>query len=445
MLRSITNVFVVMMRKYLPDAFLFAVILTFIAFLAAFTFTDASLIKVLESWGSGMWGLLAFSMQMLLVLICGHTMASSKPVKRFLYLLAGIPQNATQAAMFSVVVMAVASLINWGFGLVVSALVARELARRIKDLDYAFTVAAGYSGYVVWHHGLSGSVPLAVATSGHQLEKFFIENGLDPLIPVTQTIFSSANITITGIIVLTLPILFIFMTPSKENIVRVDPAILEEPEEIELKKEDMTPAQRLENCTLISMLLGGLGVTYLVWHFATKGFVLNLNIINMTFFFIGVLLHKTPINFVRAMNEAIKGAAGIAVQFPLYAGIQGIMVHTGLAAVIANGFIAISTPETLPLYSFLSAGLINVFVPSGGGQWVIQGPINIPAAISLGVDPAKVAMAVAYGDSWTNMIQPFWALPMLGIAKLGVRDIMGYCVVTLFWSGAIVCLGLYFL
>ncbi len=445
MIRSIANFFVVMMRKYLPDAFLFAVILTFIAFIAAWTLTDSSLIEVLGAWGGGMWALLAFSMQMMLVLICGHTMASSKPVKKLLYTLAGLPRNGTEAAMFAVFVAAIASFINWGFGLVVGALLARELARRIQGVDYAFTVAAAYSGFVVWHGGIAGSIPLAVATKGHIVEKVLIEKGLDPIIPVTQTIFSSSNLTITGLMILSMPILFKLMAPAKENIVSVPPEMLEDPEEQIINKEDMTPAQKLENCSLISMLLGAMGIGYLVWYFMTKGFNLNLNIVNMMFFFTGIILHRTPINFVRAMNEAIKGSAGIAVQFPLYAGLQGIMLKTGLAAVIANGFVSISTPETFPLYTFLSGGLINFFVPSGGGQWAVQGPINIPAGLALGVAPSKVAMSIAYGDQWTNMIQPFWALPLLGIARLGVKDIMGYCTMVLFWTGAIMALGLYLL
>jgi short-chain fatty acids transporter len=145
------------------------------------------------------------------------------------------------------------------------------------------------------------------------------------------------------------------------------------------------------------------------------------------------------------VNEAIKGAGGIAVQFPLYGGIQGILIGTGLAGIIAKWFIAISTEFTYPFFTFIAGGVINMFVPSGGGQWVVQGPINIPAAIELGVSPAKVAMAIAYGDQWTNMIQPFWALPLLGIAKLGTKDIMGYCTMVLLVSGVIMSAGLLFL
>lgn len=184
------------------------------------------------------------------------------------------------------------------------------------------------------------------------------------------------------------------------------------------------------------------GVIYLVRHFTTKGFDLNLNIVIFIFLILGVIFHLKPINYVRAVNEAIKGAGGIALQFPLYGGIQGIMVSSGLAAIIANWFVSFSNQITFPLFTFLAGGIINLFVPSGGGQWIVQGPINIPAGLKLGVDPATVAMSIAYGDQWTNMIQPFWALPLLAIAKLNVRDIMGYCVMALIWAGIVFSAGL---
>lgn len=442
MLQALTSFFVTVMRKYLPDAFLFAAMLTFIAFCAAWALTPTTFMGVVAAWGDGLWGLLAFSMQMVLVLVTGHTMASSKPVRKVLQALAGIPSTGTGAAMLACFVALLASFINWGFGLVVGALIARELTRRIQGIDYAFTVAAAYSGFVVWHGGISGSIPLAVATKGHLVEKLLVEKGLPALIPVSETIFSNLNLFITGTIIVTLPFMFMLIAPAKENIIPVDPELLREPEEPGLP-ENMTPAARLENSPVISMVLGVLGLAYLGAYFMDKGFNgLNLNIVIMIFMWAGIILHKTPINYVRSMNEAIKGASGIAMQFPLYAGIQGIMLKTGLAALIANGFVSLATPFTFPLFTFLAGGIINIFVPSGGGQWAVQGPINIPAGLELGVSPAKVAMGIAYGDQWTNMIQPFWALPLLGIAKLGVRDIMGYCTMTLIWTGLIMGIGL---
>jgi short-chain fatty acids transporter len=435
MLNRMANFFVVLVQRYLPDAYLFAILLTFVAFIMALALTGKSFMALIAMWGNGLYGIIAFAMQMILILVTGHALASSKPVKSFLRTLASIPKDGSQAAMLNCFAVGVASFLNWGFGLVVGALLARELARRVEGTDYSFVVAAGYSGFVIWHGGISGSIPLAVATKGHLVEK------LTGIIPVTSTIFSNWNLIITWFIIFTLPLLFKMMAPKLENIRTVDPELLSEPPEPAAPAKQ-TFATRLENSVVINMLFGLMGVLYLGHHFATKGFDLSLNIVICIFFVAGVILHMTPINYVRAMNEAIKGAGGIALQFPLYGGIQGIMVSSGLAAIIAKWFISFSTPFTFPLFTFFAGGVINFFVPSGGGQWIVQGPINIPAGVALGVDPAKVAMSIAYGDQWTNMIQPFWALPLLGIAKLGVRDIMGYCMMTLIYTGIVIALGL---
>lgn len=433
-MKALVRFFVVIMQRYLPDAFLFAVILTFIAFGAAWLKTGKTFMEVVNAWGGGMWNLLGFSMQMILVVVTGHTMASSKPVKRLLSRLASIPTDNAGAGMLCAFVAVICCWINWGFGLIVAALLARELARKVPNMDYGYVVAAGYSGFIVWHGGLSGSIPLTVASANAIVK--------DMIIPTTQTIFCWQNMVISGLMIFTLPLLFKLIAPSKEHIRVVDPSLLVEADEIE-EPTSKTPAERLEYSRIITWLLGAMGVIYLGAYFMKNGVLtLSLNIVIFVFMWLGILLHGTPIAYVRAVNEAIKGAAGIAVQFPLYAGIQGIMITTGLAALIAKWFVSISTPLTFPLFTFIAGGIINFFVPSGGGQWVVQGPINIPAGLELGVAPAKVAMSIAYGDQWTNMIQPFWALPLLGIAKLGARDIMGYCVIVLIWTGLIMGGGL---
>ena len=184
-----------------------------------------------------------------------------------------------------------------------------------------------------------------------------------------------------------------------------------------------------------------MGLYYLLGYFIDGG-KLGLNSLNMIFLMVGLLLQKNPANYLRALNEAIKSTTGIVLQFPLYAGIMGMMVSSGLAVSISEWFIGISTADTFTLFTFLSAGIVNFFVPSGGGQWAVQAPIVIPAAQALGVPLNHVAMAVAFGDAWTNMVQPFWALPLLGIVGLGIKDIMGYCTVILLWSGFVMGLGM---
>ncbi|MDR2605552.1 MAG: short-chain fatty acid transporter [Desulfovibrio sp.] len=435
-MKAMVRIFVNVMQKYLPDAYLFAVILTFAAFLVAWALTDKSFIDVINSWGNGLWGILGFAMQMILIVVTGHTMASSRPVKRLLSALASIPKDNTGAAMLTIFVAGIASFINWGFGLIVAALLARELARKVQHMDYAFVVAAGYGGFIVWHAGLSGSVPLAVATKGHMAEK------LIGIIPTTDTMFSAPNLIITAVIVCSLPLLMKLIAPTKDEIRPVDPALLleaPEPEEPKVK----TPAQKLEYSRIITILLGLMGVIYLVRYFYVNGALnLSLNIVIFVFMWLGIIMHGTPIAYVRAVNEAIKGGAGVAVQFPLYGGIQGIMVGTGLGVMIVNAFVSMATEYTFPFFTYIASGILNFFVPSGGGHWVVMGQICMEAAVKLGAAPAKVAMAIAYGDQWTNMVQPFWALPLLGIARLGPKDIMGYTTMVMIWAGIIMGVGL---
>ena len=238
------------------------------------------------------------------------------------------------------------------------------------------------------------------------------------------------------------------MQPSPEETITIDPKLLEEKVTVvESKaKQDMTPAEKLENSVILSLIVVILGLVYLFYHFSTNGFDLNLNIVNLIFLVLGVAFHKTPIQYSQAIGEAIKGAGGILLQFPFYAGIMGMMTGVNadgvsLASQITNFFLSISNPTTFPMFTFWSAGLVNVFVPSGGGQWAVQGPIMMPASVELGVNPGITTMAIAWGDAWTNMLQPFWALPALGIAKLNAKDIMGFCVMVLLIVGLIVSLS----
>jgi short-chain fatty acids transporter len=240
------------------------------------------------------------------------------------------------------------------------------------------------------------------------------------------------------ILVLTLPILNRLMMPTADKTIEIDPALLSEPAEAAARSSAATPAEWMENSMIISMLLGLMGVGYLIHFFFVKGGSLGLDTVNFIFLFAGILLHRTPARYLAALNDAIRTTGGIVLQFPLYAGIMGMMMKSGLAAAISQWFVEISTPQTFKVFTFLSAGIVNLFIPSGGGQWAVQGPIVMPAAEALGVPLSQAAMAVAWGDAWTNMIQPFWALPLLAIAGLGIRDIMGYCLLALVWSGIVV-------
>ncbi len=438
MIKKFSQVCVALVQKYLPDAYLFAVILTLIVFVMGIVIAGNTPLQLVLHWGNGFWSLLAFSMQMALVLVTGYTLACSPPFKKLLGNIASAMKGPKQAILVTNFVSLIASWINWGFGLVIGALLAKEMAKKVKGADYPLLIASGYIGMIIWHSGFSASIPLTIATKGHFMEKVM------GIIPTSETIFATFNLVPVIILIVTLPFLCRAMLPDPDKVKEIDPALLEEKPAAVIEKATFTPAEKMENSVALNIIIGVLGMVYVIWYFAKNGFNLNLNIVNFAFLFLAILFHGTPRKFLDALADAAKGTAGIILQFPFYAGIMGMMVNSGLAAIMSNWFVSISTPTTFPLFSYLSAGLVNLFVPSGGGQWAVQAPIMLPAGQALGVPVAKTAMAIAWGDAWTNMIQPFWALPALGIAGLGARDIMGYCVVALVWGGIVtsICLML---
>ncbi|MDF2928813.1 TIGR00366 family protein [Anaerospora sp.] len=439
MIQAISRALTTFVGRFLPDPLVFAILLIILTFILGITLTPSSPMDMVNMFGDGFWNLLAFSMQMALVLVTGHALASSPLLRRGMSSLASLAKTPAQGVMLVTFMSAICCIINWGFGLVVGALFAREVARRVPKSDYRLLIASAYIGFLTWHGGLSGSVPLVAATKGNPIEK------LAGIIPLSQTIFTPYNIFITVALIVTLPFLCRMMMPKESDVIAVDPALLaEEPSTAKKLGPNATFAEKLEESPLLSLVIGVFGTIYLIMYFMKNGFNMNINTVNLIFFTAGIVLHKTPMSYMRAVTNAARGTAGILVQFPLYAAIQVMMEHSGLGGIITNWFVNIATKETFPVLAFFSSGIINFAVPSGGGHWVVQGPFVIPAAQALGADLGKAAMAIAYGEAWMNMAQPFWALPALAIAGLGVRDIMGYCVTSLIWSGIIFIVGLHF-
>lgn len=445
MLSRITSLSVQLVQRYLPSPFVFAILLSLIVLLASILSTGQSLPQMAQHWGSGFWNLLMFAMQMALILVTGHALARAPVVTRLLDRLARIPNTAGQAIVTVTLVALVGSWINWGFGLVIGAVFARALARQVKGVDYPLLVASAYSGFLIWHGGLSGSIPLSLASGGADAER--MSGGVvTSAIAIGQTLLTPLNLTIIALLVIGLPLLNWAMQPKQAKI--AEPTLLIETESAPPPRE--TAAQCLDDSRILSLITVGLALVYFIYYFANSGFVLTLNIVIGLFLFIGLLLHGSPERYMRAVQDSISGISGIVIQFPFYAGIMGMMVGANaegasLGKQVTDTFVAWSSADTFPVLAFLSAGLVNIFVPSGGGQWAVQGPIMLPAGQALGVTPAVTAMAIAWGDAWTNMIQPFWALPLLGIAGLGARDIMGYCLLTLVYSGLVIAGCFYFL
>lgn len=436
------------MQRWLPEPFIFAILLTFVAAVIAMPVCHQTPIEVIEHWGGGVWNLLAFAMQMALVLVCGSTLAAAPPIKQGIDALARIPKSPAAAIALVTIVSALCCWLNWGFGLIVGVIFAKAIARHLSGVDYRLLIASAYSGFVVWHAGLSGSIPLTMATPGDALST--ATNGaLTSPVPVSQTILDPHNIVIVVLVIVAITVANTLMHPKKDA-VTVDPALLEEgTEDIGNLKDtkDFTPAQCMEHSPLLSWMIALLLASYLVVKLVFRGGSLDLGIVIMIFLSLGLMLHGSPLAYVRAFGKAATGASGIILQFPFYAGIMGIITGVGasgicMGTVIADACIKISNPTTYPLLTFLCAALLNMFVPSGGGHWAIQAPIMFTAGADLGVDAGLTGTAIAWGDAWTNLIQPFWALPALAIAKLSARDIMGYCLVDLLITGVIICGGL---
>jgi short-chain fatty acids transporter len=434
MLNRLSRPAVRLVERYLPDAYLLVLLLTVLAAAAAMLVERQTPLAVLRMWGGGFWELLAFSMQMLLVLVTGYMLASTPPVKSMLVRLAGLARGPGSAIVLVSLISLSASWINWGFGLVVGALFARELAAQVR-VDYRLLVASAYSGFVVWHGGLAGSIPLTIATEGH-----FMADSMG-VVPTSRTIFAAYNLAIVAALFVVVPLVNRLMLPPQDEAVHHRP---EPAPELPPAEDARHPADRLEDSRLLSWLIGAAGTGFLIDHFIAGG-GLNLNIVNYGFLTLAIVLHGTPRRLLASLQQAIRGGAGIVIQFPFYAGIMAIMVKSGLAVTLSEAFVAIADADTLPFWSFIAGGVLNVFVPSGGGQWAVQAPIMVPAAEALGADVAKVAMGVAWGDAWTNLIQPFWALPVLALAGLKARDIMGFCLVQLLVTGIVIGLCLLWL
>ncbi len=447
MFQKLINGSVKLVQRWMPEPFIFAIILTFVAALLAMPICRQTPVEVVVNWGGGVWGLLAFAMQMALVLVTGSALASAPALKKGIAWLSSLPKTPVAAIALVTSISAVACWLNWGFGLIVGVIFAKDVARRLPGVDYRLLIASAYSGFVVWHAGLSGSVPLKLATPGPDLAAATNGAIVDP-IAISQTVLHPFNIGMVVLVIIAITVVNAMMHPKGSQVVTVDPSLLVEDPPIEKRKAD-TPAEKLENSRLLSGLVALLGISYLIISLGFKGGAFDLGSVIMIFLFLGVIFHGTPLAYVRAFGKAASGAAGIILQFPFYAGIMGIITGVGesgicFGTVISNACINISSPVTYPLLTFLCAALLNMFVPSGGGHWAIQAPIMFTAGAELGVDPGLTGMAIAWGDAWTNMIQPFWALPALAIARLSAKDIMGFCLIDLFVSGIIISGGLLF-
>ena len=437
--------FLRLVEKFYPDAFIFVIILSVLTFVLAISFTDSSPLQTLNAWGNGLPKLFTFTAQISIIMITAHALAHTEPVEKLLNKIGLLPNSSVQAYSLVTFVSGVASLFAWSFGLIVGGLISKFVAigcrkKKIK-VHYPLLVASAYSGYVIWHMGYSSSAALFVASENHTLQNII------GIIPVTETIFSTFNLTTAFLALLLITLINPLMRPqTAKSIIEIDKNLFEKSKKENYTNKDFRNfAQIIENNRLFSFFTGTCLLFFVLYTFYIKGFFLDLNLVSWTFLCFGLILCNSPLHYVKLVNNASPTVGPIILQYPFYAGIMGIMSDTGLIKILADYIVSFSSSELLGFYSFLSAGIVNMFIPSGGGQWAVQGPVMVEAAKTLNVDPYVVVLGVAYGDQWTNMIQPFWTIPLLAIAGLHMRQIMGYTFVIFIFTGLLYSAAMIFL
>lgn len=443
-------------QNYIPSPFSIAVILTVFTIFSAVILTNREnqsmyILDVLSYWEKGIWNndLLVFAYQMILILVLGHILVLSKPFERLIKKLT----HSIKSGETAVVVLSLSTIImaffNWGLGLIFGAIFSRKIGEHCKNnnipANYPLIGAAGYVGLMIWHGGISGSAPIKVTEINHLktlmngISSYDVIEKIPENIGFDLTVFSHSNLITYGILLLVIPLIFwIIQKRSKtEQIIIFE-------KEHKILKYDTLETQGVDQSKTVAFLFGSLILISFFFNYWTQIIKLQItpNALNLFMFGAAIILHGNFHSFLNALGNAVKGSSGILIQFPLYFGIMGIMKESGLILIISDAFIAISNETTLPIFTFLSAGLVNIFVPSGGGQWAIQGPVIVEAALQLNVPLEKVIMALAYGDQVTNMLQPFWALPLLAITGLKAKQILPYSLIMMIVGSVIFILSL---
>jgi len=404
-------------ERWVPDPFVLALVLSLIALVSGWALLG-SLNEALHGWYGGFSStpLLAFALQMCLILVTGQALAASPPVQRWVRAVARWPKHMPAAAGMVALIACVTGLIQWGLGAVVAAFVVREIAEVAREdgraIDVPVLGAAAYTGLAVWHGGLSGSAPLKAAESAQ-----FTQSAGDA-IPVTETLFSPLNVAVSGGLLMLLPLLCMALA-------RKTAAVAEPPKPSSFASDD--PARSPKRNAWV-WITGASATACVVVGWSVGGLSFDLNSVNLFFLALALTFHGSVRGFVGAVGEGARGAGAIIIQFPLYFGILGVMRASGMIERLSSAMAELATPTTFPLFAFLSAGVVNFFVPSGGGQWALQSDVLLGSAATLGLDRGATVMAFAYGDEWTNLLQPFWALPLLAITGLEARQIAGYTV-----------------
>lgn len=443
-----------LVRRLMPDPFVLVLLLTLVALVAGLAALPAEgrglparAAALVGIWTTGFGNaeILKFGLQIILIVVTGEAIAESPLARRVLARLVAVPRTARGALLVVTTFALVTGFVHWGFGLVSSALLAREVGRSLEargvKVHYALLGTGAYTSMLVWHAGLTASAPLLMNTEKNFVSEVLGVAGPAARVPLTETVLAPYNLLACLVLLLVVPPLVVALQPPPEAARGMREASSVEPTPTDAPAEEPGPraapegtiapglGERLDRARWLGRAVGVVGLTFLVGHVRAHGFDLNHNVVNTAFLMFGLVLHGDAVSYAKAIARSVRGVSGIVLQFPFYGGILAVMSQTGLSERIAHVFVSASSAGTLPLFTFLASIVTKNFVPSGAGEWAVEGPVMLKAAQALGVPFGKVTMAVAYGNMLGNMVQPFWSLPLLGLMGLRARDIMGYCLV----------------
>jgi short-chain fatty acids transporter len=428
-------------QRWIPSAFSIAVILTFVTFAIAVA-GGASPPRTIVAWGNGFWTLLPFAMQMSLVILTGFIVSTAPAVEPLFRRLAAVPRTPRGAVVTMALVSMTLAWFHWGLSIVGCAMFLRHVARAQPRVDYRLLVAAAYFGMgATWHAGLSASAPLLVATPGH-----FLEDRIG-LVPIGRTIFHPFNLALTAVVVSMLALLAYVLHPRQADAVSIDERALEALGRFTPPAPPAvrSPAAFLDHSWWLNAGVGAAGAAWLAWYITTRGFSLTLDVLNFAFLMLGILLHRSPASVLASAEQGSALLAGVVLQFPFYAGMYGVIQGTGLGERLGTWVASAADPRLFPLLLYWYSGAVNYFVPSGGSKWAIEAPYLVEAAQRLGIGIDQVVVAYAWGDMATDLIQPFWALPLLAAARLDFRDLMGYATLVFVIYAAVVSVAFWLL
>jgi len=410
--------------KMIPDSFVFCVILTLIVFVLGLAITDTGPLALITHWYDGLWSMIAFAFQMAFMVVCCGAAAKAPQVERLLNRVARAQNSKTISMIILLVFGLASSFVNWAFSLIITPILAMQLSKHVKGLHFPLMIATGYSTMILGQAWCpSASVYALLATEGH-----FMQDSIGILTQATTT-YNPVNTALFFILAITTILIGVFTRPPEDEVVMYtgdgqDENVITK----EVKKTEKTPADKMNDSRIIMLLLGIAGLVYIVYSFTTQGIIpsLNFNFVLFLFLTLNAFLYNTPKKFVTAFSDSMKPATQVMLQFPFYGGIMGIMAGSGLTGVVADGLVQIATQRTMPVWAYLSASFVNLFVPSQGGQWIVQGPIVVEAAKSLNADIPTVINAFVYGDEATNLIQPLYIIPALSLVKMKLKNVWGF-------------------